>query len=63
MLRRMAEGEPLDQRVPVMMSKAEVDAIDTWRFANRVASRAQAIRLMCKEFLAAQSKPRTRKAG
>lgn len=28
----------------MMMSKAESDAIDDWRFANRVTSKASAIR-------------------
>ena len=33
-----------DQRIPVMMSAAEVEAIDDWRFKNRVGSRGEAIR-------------------
>lgn len=39
---------PRDQRVPVMMSEDEVAAIDAWRFDNRVGTRSEAIRLLCK---------------
>ena len=35
---------PKDHRVPVMMTEAEVQAIDDWRFNSRVATRAEAIR-------------------
>lgn len=34
----------LDQRVAVMMSKAELEMIDDWSFANRIRSRGEAIR-------------------
>ena len=33
-----------DQRIPIMMTVAEVKAIDDWRFANRVNSRGEAVR-------------------
>ncbi len=33
-----------DQRVPVMMTRTELKAVDDWRFANRVGSRSEAIR-------------------
>lgn len=36
-----------DQRVPIMMSEDELKAIDDWRFANRIASRGEAIRRLC----------------
>lgn len=36
--------EPRNVRVPVMMSKSEVEAIDDWSFENRVRTRAEAIR-------------------
>lgn len=33
-----------ENRVPIMMSDSEVEAIDDWRFANRVATRSEAVR-------------------
>lgn len=36
------------RRIPVMMSDDELRAIDTWRYANRVATRAKAIRDLVK---------------
>ena len=40
-----------DKRVIVPMSQAEVDAIDDWRFAHRMPSRAEAIREMLRELI------------
>ncbi len=40
-------SEPKDNRVPIMMSNAELDAIDDWRFKNRIATRSEAIRRLC----------------
>lgn len=36
--------EARENRIPIMMSDAELNAIDDWRFANRVATRAEAVR-------------------
>jgi hypothetical protein len=36
-----------DQRVPIVMSEAELQQIDDWRFANRLPSRGDAIRRLC----------------
>lgn len=36
-----------ENRVPMMLSNEELEAIDTWRFANRVATRSEAIRRLC----------------
>lgn len=36
--------QPRENRVPIMMSEEELSAIDDWRFANRVATRSEAIR-------------------
>jgi len=33
-----------DQRIPIMMTAAEVQAVDDWQFSNRVRSRGEAIR-------------------
>lgn len=37
-------SEPRDNRIPIMMSDAEVKAIDDWRFENRISTRSEAIR-------------------
>jgi hypothetical protein len=36
--------EPRDVRLPLMVTKTEAEAIDAWRYANKVPSRAEAIR-------------------
>lgn len=36
-----------ENRVPIMMSEAELQAIDDWRFLNRVATRSEAVRRLC----------------
>lgn len=42
------EKAPKDNRVPIMFSDGELDAIDEWRFANRISSRSEAIRRLCR---------------
>lgn len=41
------EKPPKDNRVPIMMSDRELEAIDNWRFTNHVQSRSEAIRRLC----------------
>lgn len=36
--------KPRENRVPIMMSDDELTAIDDWRYANRVATRSDAVR-------------------
>jgi hypothetical protein len=36
--------EPKDVRLPLMVTRSEAVVIDEWRFQNRIASRAEAIR-------------------
>lgn len=36
--------EPKNVRLPVMVTQSEADAIDEWRYVNRVPTRAEAIR-------------------
>ena len=43
--------EKKDQRIPVMMTAAEVKAIDDWSFANRIRSRGEAVRQLVKKGL------------
>ena len=38
--------EKKDIRIPIMMSRSEVEAIDRWRYENRIPTRAEAIRRM-----------------
>lgn len=42
----MAEdsNEPKDQRVPIMMTRSELKAVDDWGFARRIRSRSEVIR-------------------
>jgi hypothetical protein len=40
----MKADEPRQNRIPFMLSDAELEAIDTWRFDNRINTRAEAIR-------------------
>jgi hypothetical protein len=37
-------AEPKDVRLPVMATRSEAEAIDAWRFKNRVPTRAEAMR-------------------
>jgi len=39
--------KPRENRVPIMMSDAELTKVDDWRFANRIATRSDAIRRLC----------------
>lgn len=39
--------EPRENRVHMYLSNDEMNAIDDWRFANRVATRSEAIRRLC----------------
>lgn len=43
--------EPKDQRIPLMMESTLVDQIDDYRFANRIATRAEAVRSLIKKAL------------
>ena len=42
------------ERLQIMLSPEELDAIDTWRFERRMPSRASAIRELLKRGLAAE---------
>ena len=43
--------KPRDRRIPIMFSEAELADIDDWRFENRIATRADAVRRLCKAAL------------
>ena len=42
------------ERLQIMLTRAELDAIDTWRFSRRMPSRAAALRELVKRGLAAE---------
>ena len=46
--------EPRDKRLPFMASQSELDAIDEYRFANRISTRADAMRRLILAGLAAE---------
>lgn len=46
----LARGE----RLQIMLTKEEIEALDTWRFSKRMPSRASAIRELLKRGLAAE---------
>lgn len=48
--------KPRENRVPIMMSDEELTSIDDWRFANRVATRSDAVRKLCQVGLIALRK-------
>ena len=47
-------GLSRDERLQIMLSHEELEALDTWRFATRMPSRAAAIRELLKRGLAAE---------
>ena len=40
--------KPRENRIPIMMSDEELTAVDDWRFENRVATRSDAVRRLCR---------------
>ena len=42
------EKDLKDQRITVMFTKGEIDLIEDWMFANRIRSRGEAIRQLCR---------------
>ena len=50
-VKSMETKETRDKRVIIPLSQAEVDAIDDWRFAHRMPSRAEAIREMLRQLI------------
>ena len=50
MMNDLTRGE----RLQIMLTKEELEALDTWRFSRRMPSRAAAIRELLKRGLAAE---------
>lgn len=40
-------GDSATERLHIKITSAEVDAIEQWRFANKVASKSEAVRQLC----------------
>ncbi|MDX3976577.1 hypothetical protein [Shinella sp.] len=51
--------KPRENRIHMMMSEEELTAIDDWRFANRIATRSDAIRRLCQIGLVLDEKAST----
>lgn len=39
--------KPRENRIPIMMSDQELQAIDDWRYENRIATRSESVRRLC----------------
>lgn len=57
----MDESEALNVRLPVMVSRSAVQAIDGWRYANQVPTRAEAIRRLIEMGLEAAASKSTQR--
>lgn len=53
--------EKKDVRVPIVMSQAELDALDEWRAANKIWSRGEAIREAVRRMVAGGIRPKDAK--
>lgn len=51
------QKEGKDSRIPLMMEPSLVERIDTYRFANRIGSRAQAVRDLVRDALDLKEMP------
>lgn len=51
---KLSEGETV--RLHMKISADELDAVDTWRYANRIPSRSEAIRLLVQKALEQEKK-------
>lgn len=47
-------GDPRGERLQIMLTGEELSALDDWRFAKRMPSRASAVRELLKRGLAAE---------
>jgi hypothetical protein len=47
-------GDPRGERLQIMLTKGELTAVDTWRFARRMPSRAAAVRELLRRGLSAE---------
>ena len=47
-------GDPRGERLQIMLTKEELTAVDTWRFGQRMPSRAAAVRELLRRGLSAE---------
>ena len=47
-------GNGREERLQIMLTASELEALDTWRFAKRMPSRASAVRELLRRGLAAE---------
>jgi hypothetical protein len=47
-------ADPRGERLQIMLTKEELTAVDTWRFAGRMPSRAAAVRELLRRGLSAE---------
>ena len=52
-----------ENRMHMLLSEGELQAIDDWRFANRVATRAKAVRILIEKGLEASASARASEAS
>lgn len=48
------------RRIPLLLEEDEMQAVDGWRFANKIASRNEAVRLLLKIALQAEKEKRAK---
>ena len=52
-------GQPRTKRFALMMSPEEFEAIEDFRFANRIGTTAEAVRILCADALTARAEVNT----
>jgi hypothetical protein len=53
----LMDQEPKDVRLPVMVGQSDLEAIDAWRYAHHIPTRAEAIRRLIERGLAVPTEP------
>lgn len=59
-LTQHSETDKKTERLHMLISPAEIEAIETWRFANRIQTRAEAVRRLVKIGLSVPNLPDTK---
>jgi hypothetical protein len=59
----MADNERKTERIQVLMTPSELEALDDWAFANRIRSRGEAVRRLVEAGLSGQGAPKSPDAG
>jgi hypothetical protein len=54
LLRRIVASDPRGERLQIMLTVEELDAVDEWRFTHHMPSRAAAVRELLRRGLAAE---------